>query len=225
MKKTYVFFFSCILLLPLMIQAQDSTRLINSVTLIGHLDGPLIHLLNKNRSSYAAGIDVQFRKDIYLGMSGGVFSYQRNEDYYQYESSGNFFKAGFKYDFLKRQQADSKDITFVSLRFAYASFSHDATDIRFRYNYFGEQTYSVAEEKMNAFWVEVGGGIRVELISNFMLGWNLHGAIMLNKPKYEVIPPYLIPGFGKAESSFVLGLEYNIAYIIPFTRSKQKITR
>lgn len=218
MKKICVFIFSFIVFVPMIVQGQDSTKHFRSLTLVVGLKGPLIHLLDNNRSTYTAGIDIQFNRNIYFEFSGGLSEYSRNHELYDYKSEGGFLKAGFKYDFLKKQKKESKSITYAGIRFAGSFFEHSAENISFRESYFNNGIHSTPKESMNAFWVEIGGGIRAELGKNFMIGWDVSGAILLKKPEYEYIPPKRIAGFGKGESSFVLDFEYNIAYIIPFYR-------
>jgi Domain of unknown function (DUF6048) len=223
MKKTLKYIFSLLLVFPLLLNAQeenekvgDTLNLLKSVTLNFDLGAAAIQIFDKDRMAYALGADFQLGKKKFVGAIIGWQKLEKPSDVFQYKSSGSYIKLDYKFDFLKKKDSDKISIGFVGVRLGYAVFNQEIRDVVLRNNYWGEKTFSLKKETLNALWLELGGGIRAIMFKNFMIGWNLHLHIMAKKPDYQYVPPYLIPGFGDGQKSVVFGFEYTISYRIPF---------
>ncbi|MCF8229718.1 MAG: DUF6048 family protein [Bacteroidales bacterium] len=218
MRKILKYTFSLLLLLPLTVSAQDSTKLFSSVTFTADLGAASIQFFDEQRTSYAFAVDMQIRKNYFVGMIGGWQQVKKAGDFFNYRSSGIFLKSDFKYDFLKKKDSDKTSIAYISGRLSYSRFNQSIEDVVLRNTYWGKETFDLQKQKLNALWLEIGGGIRADMFHNFMLGWNLHIRVMALKPDYYLIPPKYIPGFGSGEETVVFGFEYTLSYRIPLAQ-------
>src|SRR5690606_31009242 len=67
---------------------------------------------------------------------------------------------------------------------------------------------SVPATHLTAHWIELTGGVRVEVAKYVFIGWNMRGKFLVNAKKFVELPPYNIAGYGKGEKNSVF--DFNI---------------
>jgi hypothetical protein len=111
---------------------------------------------------------------------------------------------------------------FGGIRYGYAFFNDYADNIIIKDNYWGNFTGDLYKKSLHASWVEFVAGFKVELFTNFFLGWSLRGRVLISKTKSERPDPYWIPGFGKGNAKTSVGFNYSIFYNIPLYKTKHQ---
>lgn len=110
---------------------------------------------------------------------------------------GMYFKLGFNW-FVSQDHEDASNGFFTGMRFAYATY--DQTVNQYPIRLANNQIYdygSLPTENVSAYWVEIVGGARVRIISNFYADFSIRPEIYLGSKKQEGIDPLVIPGYGK----------------------------
>ena len=205
---------SFLLTLPVFSQG-DSLRMRQGGVQLGVDLVPAIgYFLSSPRRGAALMTDVEFRDGWFITAEGGYLDFTKEETDYRYMNNGMYFKAGINHNFIPRLPQEN-DIVFWGLRVATGSFTHSVDPVVIRSGYWGNYTTSLPEERVHPFWAEMVLGIKVEMLRNFFVGWNVRGRFQLHLP-HSNFPPYIVPGYGYAGKSFSIGFNYTLAYRIPY---------
>lgn len=135
-------------------------------------------------------------------------------------STGSYIKVGADYNAYENWQ-DMQNMIFVGARYAFSTFSQtlDSYTIYTPSNYYGDN-FIQADEKtsgLNASWLELVAGIKVELFSNLFLSANVQLMRRISQKTPDGFDNLMIPGFGRTydQSNFGAGFGYSISYMIP----------
>ncbi|MGK7394888.1 MAG: DUF6048 family protein [Candidatus Cyclobacteriaceae bacterium M3_2C_046] len=177
-------------------------------------------------SQYEVTGDIDFYKYL-LNLDLGTAQFNYEEDDFTYNLSGSYFRTGIDINFVNN--LPNSHALFMGARYARsffnASVSWDPDD-----PYWPDQNISVEEENMRAFWFEIVGGMKVNVLYNFHLGFTARLKIARSYYGEDRLIPYRIPGYGPAEVGSMWGFDYYISYRIPFRKKpdvveKLKITK
>lgn len=224
----------CLLLLPLTALCQQEKPKMNrdfslAALRIGlSVTDPIQPLLYEGmEAAYSLQADLSIDRFMLVG-DIGTARYTRTkqpEDTlalpYQYDTEGNYFKIGVDINFLKDMEANTRfakdDVVFWGLRFAHSTFSANATfDIADPI--WGDFDVVENNDKLNAWWIEMVAGIKVEIFKNVFLGYTMQYRVLktISQKNGETLTPYDVPGFGSTNSKNNFGFDYYLFYRIPF---------
>ena len=168
------------------------------------------------RKIFTISVDYEAWQDIYPVIEFGYQNVGITRDNYNYVSNGIFGRAGVDVNILKYEESDLYDMLYAGLRYGISYMTHQADDIFIKDDYFGDLNgASVVENQINAHWISVVGGIRVELFDNFFMGWSVLANIKLAQTEDLNMVPYNIPGFGKGDKRASVVINYTLAYRFP----------
>lgn len=199
-------------------------RFIPSHVRIGYdLGGMANTLLSDQLDYHDFIIDTDINKFLF-NVEYGNATFQANNLYINYKSTGNYFRLGLDYNFMY----DSKDFNalFFGFRYATSTFdeevqypSQNAIQMDTRWPV---DTFNIGNNGVNAGWVEANLGLRVRVWNNFYMGMTVRYKIKpwVNKSSDGTLVPFYVPGFGKDLNSDRWNLAYFIAYRIPFRKKK-----
>jgi hypothetical protein len=179
--------------------------------------GLISKIFRSSQTSGEASVTVGSLKKFYYTVEAGMLKMNRMDSDFNYYSNGQHIKFGFDYNMYKKKKPDENNMVFVGLRYGIASLKHSVDNIIIMDRKWGNYTLpSIAETKATAQWIELVGGIRVELLRNFSMGWSgrLHILTNLN----STIKPILISGYGNGSSSMTFGFNYSMYYTIPLRK-------
>lgn len=148
---------------------------------------------------------------------------------YNYTTSGSYLKLGIDFNTYENWYGMSNAI-FAGARYAGSSFSQTLNN----YSIYDSNRYwnptdfapgsgSTQEfTDLNATWLEILLGIKVELFANFYLSASVRLSYLFTNKEAEFFPNLWIPGFNKVNdnSKFGVGYNYSISYFIPLYRKK-----
>ncbi len=149
----------------------------------------------------------------------GLLTSEFSKETYDYELSGSYYRMGAFYNVLKREPNELSAIN-VGLLYGFSPYWHKADHIQINDNYWGEGTGSVPKNNLFSHWIEMNAGIRVEIFKNWLMGWTIRTKFRLSRDEDPVMTPYIIPGFGKGDKNFSLGISYYLIYRIPYKKRK-----
>lgn len=136
-------------------------------------------------------------------------------------ASGAFIKLGADYNFYDNW-LDMDNMIYVGFRAGYANFSQELT----RYDYYQDNNYfpipsnetARAFDGLNAVWLEIQLGVKVEVLPNFFLSMNAQLKQTVSQGQPSAFNNLYIPGFGRTYDTTGIGVgyAYGISYRIPF---------
>lgn len=126
-----------------------------------------------------------------------------------------YFKIGCDYNFLFNSNSDYK--FFAGLRYGFAPFKWEVSDITLNSGYWGESTaLAIPSQSGTAGWLEFCLGLQVRLWSNISAGWTLRYHSILHESKNVHGEPWYIPGYGARGNS--LTGSFSVSYTLPVQR-------
>ena len=123
-----------------------------------------------------------------------------------------FFKIGANYNFLYNSNPDY--IVMAGLRYGFSPFKWTVSDITQPPGYWDEPiSYSIPSISSTAGYIELHFGVRVKIVGNFSLGWNLIYHSLLHESKSPHGQPWYIPGYGSRNGAF--SASFSLTYTLP----------
>jgi len=149
---------------------------------------------------------------------------------YNYTTSGSYVKLGVDFNTYENWYGMTNAI-IVGARYAGSSFTQTLNNYtiydsnRYWYpNNFAPGSGSSEEfSGLNATWLELLFGIKVELFANLYLGASVRLNYLFTNKEADFFPNLWIPGFNQVNdnSNFGVGYNYTISYLIPLYRKKE----
>lgn len=168
----------------------------------------------EQRTSYEIELDFYWRRDLYIVAEGGFGNASLTYPDLAYESSNVFFRAGFNKSLLPRLKQNDWDMGFIGLRYGVGLIDRGAANYTITDSTWGTISNTVAATNLTAHWIEITGGVRVEMVKNVFIGWNVRGKFMVNAKKFNELPPYNIAGYGKGEKPSIFDFNVYLSYAI-----------
>ncbi len=177
--------------------------------------------------------DYRLTQDIYIAGEFGNEKKTKQEDVFNFTTSGSYIKLGIDYNTYDNWYGMNNTI-FLGGRFAASSFSQTLNNFQYfntnRYwnsDGFADGSSEVRKfDNLNASWLEFVFGLKAELFANIYLGGSIRlGYLFSNKePDNNEFKNLFIPGFNKVTegSKFGVGYNYSLTYMIPLYKKKKK---
>ena len=183
------------------------------------LAGLSLLYFDPGRMIHTFSVDFEAWQDIYPVVEFGFQDVLLEKDNYTYGSGGIFGRAGVDLNLLKYEKSNVYEMMYAGFRYGLAYLTHYAEDITVQDDYFGDLSGgNIEENQINAHWISVVGGVRVEVFNNFFMGWSVLANLKLAQVKDSNMVPYNIPGFGRGNKRTSIIINYTVAYRIPLQR-------
>lgn len=168
--------------------------------------------------------DIRLKESIFLfteiGNEKKIVEYSSVDS----EISGNYLKLGLQFK-LNKDIIGLRNLIYSSFGLGVSTF--DQTILRFNiYNIhndlWGEftNTDDINLENLNANWIEIGFGVKTEILNNLFLGIELQLKNLIYQKNKNDIANFYIPGFNRTyeDSNFGSGFNYSLTYLIPIIK-------
>jgi hypothetical protein len=213
-KNTSGFIFSVLLIIAVPVNSQDTLRTFGPR--IG-IDLARFAYLLADPSEFGAELSVDFEvyKNLYPVAEAGYNSINLADEDFSYSSGGSYARAGVDYNLLPVSDRSIHHSIFLGARYGISRFKHQAENIVVHNSYWGDLIINEYSNNLTGHWLELTGGIKTEIFHNFFLGWTFRYKFLINNGNDDVMSPYMIPGYGKANSNRSPGISYMLLYKIP----------
>ena len=190
-----------------------------SFRLSGDLMGLTRTFVQDGRRELEMSVDAVFYR-YFLTFDYGLFETNRIEDDFEYNNSGSFFRAGVDINFLHKDP--DRSALFIGFRYGQSRFDDDIT-YSFVDSLDTNEIVSRTGENsgMRASWFELTTGLKVKIFKNLMLGYTARFKFALSLDNSEVLQPFDVPGYGRAETEPWYGFNYYLIYRFPFKKDKR----
>lgn len=202
------------------------------------LSRPTITFFEPEFTGFEIVGDFRLTQNIYLAAELGNEKRDRQEDLYNFTTSGNYIKVGIDFN-TYGNWLDEQNLIYIGGRVGYSTFSQTLNDYQIfdsnRYwnpDGFAEGSLDAREfSGLTSIWLEFVLGIKAELIANIYLGGSVRMGAYITNNEPENFSNLFIPGFNKVTDGARFGLGYNftLAYFIPLYKKarvnkKKKVT-
>ncbi len=220
MKNTSGYIFRSILLLGIILlfpyhgHAQDTLRTYGPR--IGIDLARFAYIFAKPSEVGAAfSADMEIYENIYPVLELGYNSISEQTELFDYTSGGTFLRLGADYNLLPVTDRSLHHSITVGFRYGITAFSHHADQILITDDYWGNMVLESYGNNLTGHWLELVGGVKTEVLSNFFLGWSVRYKILITNHLDPLITPQLIPGYGRGTADRAFGFTYSMFYKIP----------
>ena len=181
---------------------------------------PIVSLLGGFSRSYEVQLDVNLYRRLYPIFEMGYATAKKEAmSGIVYDTKAPFFRLGLNYGLLKpfKDDGSERSVTcypFVGLRYAFSPVTYNLSNVEIRDEYWG--TSEVENFRNNvkyAGWMEVVGGVRVDLYKGLTLGWSIRIKTFLHTSAPDKAYVWYVPGYGKSSGMGVM-FNYTIGYTL-----------
>jgi hypothetical protein len=221
-----------LLSLPALAQDEDSSVAIpknlvvpqNQFNIAVDFFHPVINSFSNAKKSYEVVLDYALPKDVYAVIEGGFGSAAVNYTTpdLKYTSTNSFVRIGVNKSMLQRLSVSDWDIVFIGLRYGVAFINRSEAQYSIDNQYFGNVYGIIPAKNMTAHWIELTGGMRVELFKNVFAGYNVRAKFIMNGKSLKELAPYNIAGFGKGEKTAIFDFNMYLGYSIRWYKQGMK---
>lgn len=217
---------------PLNLQPKDSVVYKEAYGLrLGiDLSRPTITFFEPEYTGFEIVGDYRITQNLYLAAELGNEKRDRQEDLYNFTTSGSYFKFGLDYNTYGNWN-DELNLIYIGGRLAYSNFNQTLNNFQIydsnRYwnpdDYVSGSTEARAFTGLSAVWLEFVLGVKAELFANIYLGGSVRlGAYITNKEP-ENFRNLFIPGFNKVtdDARFGIGYNFSLSYFIPLYKKRK----
>lgn len=191
----------------------------------------LISNLNDDYTGIEIVGDYRLTQKLYLAAELGNEKKTKQEDLYNFTTSGSYIKLGVDYNTYENWLSMDNSI-YIGGRYAFSTFSQTLNNYQIfetnRYwspdNFTTGLTSGKEFNGLNASWLEFVLGIKAELFANIYLGGSVRLAYLISDKASDEFPNLWIPGFNKItdDSKFGVGYNYSITYLLPLYKKAKK---
>ena len=233
-KYVYILIFSFIVFgsSPVFAQTADTTSAdstskakIKKKDLAGHqlcigvdLVHPVLNSLVSDRFGYEFEADYYTHNEFYFAGEGGWGGSTVNYTDLKYTTTNNFLRLGFNKSILTRERPSDWDMMFIGMRLGVADVNRSAATYTVIDSVWGNSMGSSPGRNFLAYWAELTGGMRVELVKGLFAGWNFRGKFILNGKSFNDLAPLYIAGYGKGDKNVAFDFNLYISYGIRWKR-------
>ena len=182
-------------------------------------------LYDKNYKGIELVGDYRLTKKYYIAAEIGNENKTTDDDRVNFTTKGSYIKAGFDYNAYENW-LDMENIISIGMRYGFSTFNQELNTYKI-YNsnpYFGEVPVIVSGEKfsgLNASWVEVVAGLKVEVLNNIFVGFSLQLKRLVTNKQPDNFSNLYIPGFNRTyDGDFGVGFNYTVTYFVPIYKKK-----
>jgi hypothetical protein len=174
---------------------------------------------NATFDGWEVNADVDFDR-YYLAIDYGRWAQGANLPNGWYNNDGKYVRFGFDVNMLKKDP--DRNMFFIGLRYAHASFS-DSTAFTFTDDNFGQIQKNIVETNLTANWMEITSGLRVKIWKYFWMGYTIRLKFSPKVHGVKELQPWDIPGYGVSARTVYWGFNYQIFFKIPVRKEPKML--
>lgn len=182
------------------------------------LIGPIQNAVSRSRGGWEVMGEVDFNK-FFAVVEFGNEHFDYGDSTYHYRSDGNFWRVGFDYNLIARDEFGSE--LFFGFRYAQSTFDETLYGYQ-RLPQFGYGLILDQNEKLNASWIEFTAGMKAKVWKQLYMGYTLRLKVSPSVSGEQRLEPYRIPGYGIYTFNNFWSLNYYVAWRFDF---RQKYVR
>lgn len=246
MKNKHIWlFYISFLVIHLSSKAQNKNELVYNDTIVNISDSlnkknyalrfgfdPLkiaLSQTDKNYSGFEVVGDLNFFENLFLSIEFGREDKTKQSEKINFTTTGSYIKLGADYNMYKNWKGMNNHI-YIGIRFANSIHKQRVNSFYLRNSDFlwGNELITSGtgiglRENLNASWIEFVTGIKVQVLKNIYMGFNVRFNRLFNDKKPLNFDNLYIPGFNKKtdENIFGAGFNYNLSYSIPIKFGKK----
>jgi len=182
---------------------------------------PIYGLFDEDRQGFELVADYRLAKRFWLAGEMGYLDKLVTEDYYNYRSAGGYLKVGADFN-AYQNWVGMENMIVVGMRYGYSNYDITLNEYTVNSDAYLDpeiKNASISYDNLNAQWIELVLGLKVEVLHNVYLGAMFSGKVMVTATETENFKNMFAPGFnGVSVNDYGFGFSYTVSYLIPLYR-------
>ncbi|MFP2995056.1 DUF6048 family protein [Spongiivirga sp. MCCC 1A20706] len=185
------------------------------------LGRPVFTFLDDNYTGFEIVGDFRVSKKLYIATELGNEERTIDDNQLNFTAKGSYIKLGVDYN-LYSNWFGMDNMIYAGGRYSFSTFSQtlNSYSLLNRNQVFEEELLvepGTEFSSLNASWLELVFGAKVEMFNNFYMGASVRIARLFSNTEPDNFANLWIPGFNKVtnDSSFGVGFNYTLSYRIP----------
>lgn len=182
---------------------------------------PAYSLFDENKKGLEIVGDYRIADRWFIAAELGYSEQTTEEDYFSFDTKGQYIKAGVDYNAYKNW-IGMENVIVVGLRYGFSTFEHGLNQYTVNRNPFVPERIETDPGDfagLNASWAELVLGLKVEVLHNVFMGFSMRGNVLISSTEPENFKNLYVPGFERVYvNDFGFSFNYTISYLIPFYR-------
>jgi hypothetical protein len=170
------------------------------------------------RKGYEFQADYYLHGEIYLAAEGGWGSSNVNYTDLKYTTTNQFVRIGFNKVLLPRENAADWGGLLLGMRLGVATIHRSPVTYTIVDSLWGSSDGALRGKQFNGYWMEINGGVRVELVKGLLAGWLVRGKFLLNHKDFKDLAPIYVAGYGRGDKNAVFDINFYLSYAIRWKR-------
>ena len=175
----------------------------------------VMSVVNRETYSFEGNIQINLREKYFPIVEMGFAGANKTSIHdFNFKTHGFFARIGFDYNLLQPNAPTTKihRYFFVGGRYGFSPFSYDVTNVIIEDGYWGgSEIRNFRDINTTKHWFEAVAGMRVEVLRNIYMGWNVRLKMQLGRNNPGEVSPWFIPGIG-IQNAGNWGFNYTIGY-------------
>ncbi|MGL5690899.1 MAG: DUF6048 family protein [Bacteroidales bacterium] len=194
----------------------DSSAMFNGIFVSADLAGPVMYLFNQDKLQTEVAVQAGFKNRFYPVIELGLAKAEiESDEGFTFKAKPSmYFRTGLDYAIVRKQG----NMFFMGLRYGVSRSNYDIYNITQFNDYWGEtQVVDILNQKATAQFAQVVAGIRVKMLKNLYLGWNVRYSLLFSTTEQANSRMWFIPGYGiNNNNSSAAMMQFQITYKLPF---------
>lgn len=178
------------------------------------------NLMYPSKQAYDFQIDYALRNNVYAAAETGFGSGKVAYDKLNYKTNAYFIRLGVDKSFLNKIAATDFDIGFLGFRYGMGVGQRQAADFKINSPFGTQIEGTIPQQNFVVHWVEIVGGLKVELWKGVFAGWTGRGKFLLNSGVFKELAPNYIAGYGKGDKNSSFDFNFYISYSIKWGKEE-----
>lgn len=179
---------------------------------------PVRSYFETQRKGYEFQADYYLHSEIYLAVEAGWGSSAVNYADLQYSTANSFIRLGFNKILLPRENPTDWGGIMLGMRLGAASIHRNPVTYTVVDSLWGNTGGGLGSSDFKGYWIELNGGVRVELVKGLFAGWTIRGKFLLNNKQFKDLAPLYVAGYGRGDKNAVFDFNFYVSYAIRWKR-------
>jgi hypothetical protein len=181
---------------------------------------PAMNYVYTDRYSYEMMADYYLKNEYYAVAEGGWGGCTADYSDLKYTTNNSFLRLGFNKSVLQRDNARDWDMMLMGLRVAAAGVNRSGAAYIITDSLWGNSNGTSSSKSFGVVWLELTGGVRVELVKGLCAGWNIRGKFLMNGKSFNDLAPLYIAGYGKGDKNSIFDFNMYLSYAVRWKRKE-----
>jgi hypothetical protein len=180
----------------------------------------LLNQLVDQKSAYECAVDYYVKGAIYAVAETGFG--RSNIDYpdLKYTTTNIFFRGGIDKSLFPRKKPQDWGMGFFGLRYGVGFIQRNEASYSTNDGLGTIIIGTIPSASFSAHWMELTGGMKLELFHGFFAGWTVRAKFLLNQKSFGDLKPAYIAGYGAGEKATAFDYNFFLSYALRWSAQK-----